>query len=80
MTEPAEQQAAAEQFEQALNIAEKHLQAALTEQPDNADYIAVAMIEAAVNQAVAVIGPLDVSEMLRDLANQIEQDAEALED
>jgi hypothetical protein len=39
-------------------------------------YVAVAMIEAAVNQAVEETSHEDVVDMLRDLASQIEQDAE----
>jgi len=43
-------------------------------------YVAVAMIEAAVNTAVDETSHEDVVDMLRDLANQIEEDAENEED
>ena len=63
-----------ELFEQALVIAEKHLDAAAEEAGDLADYVAVAMIEVAVNQAIDVAGHEDIVSVLRDLADQIEQD------
>ena len=43
-------------------------------------YVAVAMIEAAVNSAVDETSHEDVVDMLRDLANQVEEDADAEED
>lgn len=61
-------------FEQALTIAEKHLDAALDDAGDLADYVSVAMIEVAVNQAIDVAGHEDIIAVLRDLADQIEQD------
>lgn len=67
---------AEEMFDRALDLAERHLKAAVTEGGDIGPYIAVAMIEAAVNQAVDDTSPEDVVEMLRDLANQIEADAD----
>ena len=68
---------AAEQlFDKALDIAEKHLEAAMTEAGPLSAYVAVAMIEVAVNQAVDETSHSDVVDMLRDLANQIEQDAD----
>lgn len=61
-------------FEQALKTAEKHLEAAMKEAGPLAPYVAVAMIEAAVNRGVDVAGHQDISEMLHDLAAQIDQD------
>ena len=63
-------------FEKALGIAETHLEQAMTEAGDLAAYVAVAMVEAAVNQAVELTGASDIADMLRDLAAQIEADAE----
>ena len=68
-----------ELFEKALVIAEKHLDAACEESGDLADYVAVAMIEVAVNQAIDVAGHEDIVSVLRDLADQIEQDIAAEE-
>lgn len=67
-------------FEKALEIADKHLDAAATSAGPLADYVVVAMIEAAVNRAVDVAGHDDIVDMLRDLASQIEADAGADED
>jgi len=63
-------------FDKALDIAEKHLAEAMKEGGPLSSYVAVAMIEAAVNQAVEETSHEDVVDMLRDLASQIEQDAE----
>ncbi|QJE74082.1 hypothetical protein HHL28_14170 [Aerophototrophica crusticola] len=79
-----QQNSAAEQlFEKALDIAEKHLEMAMkeggtlnVEGSPFSGYVAIAMIEAAVNQAVEVAGHEDIADMLRDLAEQIEADAE----
>jgi hypothetical protein len=63
-------------FDKALDIAEKHLKRAVEEGGILGPYVAVAMIEAAVNTAVEETSHEDVVDMLRDLANQIEEDAE----
>ncbi|HEV7370084.1 hypothetical protein [Arenibaculum sp.] len=63
-------------FDKALDIAEKHLEQAMQEGGPISAYVSVAMIEAAVNQAVEVTSHEDVIGMLRDLADQIEADAE----
>lgn len=63
-------------FEKALEVADKNLDAAIKEAGPLADYVTVAMIEAAVNRAVDVAGHEDIVEMLHDLANQIEADME----
>lgn len=63
-------------FDKALEIAEKHLERAMQDGGTLAPYVAVAMIEAAVNAAVEETSHEDVVDMLRDLANQIEEDAE----
>jgi len=67
-------------FDKALEIAEKHLESAMKEAGPLSAYVAVAMIEVAVNQAVDETSHEDVVDMLRDLANQIEQDADDSED
>ena len=64
-------------FDKALSVAEKHLEAAIKEGGPLGPYVAVAMIEAAVNAAVDETSHEDVVDMLRDLASQIEQDADA---
>ncbi|MFV3075089.1 hypothetical protein [Niveispirillum fermenti] len=63
-------------FDKALDVAEKHLEAAMKEGGALSGYVAIAMIEAAVNQAVEETSHEDVADMLRDLADQIEADAE----
>jgi hypothetical protein len=67
-------------FEKALSIAEDHLEKAMEEAGELASYVAVAMIEAAVNQAIDETSMQDIADMLRDLANQIEADMEEVED
>lgn len=67
-------------FDKALEIADKHLEAAAGEAGPLADYVVVAMIEAAVNRAVDVAGHADIAEMLRDLAGQIEDDMDGDDD
>jgi hypothetical protein len=62
-------------FEKALDIAEKHLELAMNEGGPLSTYVAVAMIEVAVNQSVEETSHEDVIDMLRDLAAQIEQDS-----
>lgn len=70
------QQSTEEMFEKALDIAEKHMDAALDEAGDDLSaYAAVAMIEVAVNQAVEMTSHEDVIDMVRDLLRQIEKDA-----
>lgn len=66
-------------FDKALEIAEKHLEMAVKEGGALGPYVAVAMIEAAVNAAVDETSHEDVVDMLRDLAAQIEADADAEE-
>ncbi|WP_114393314.1 hypothetical protein [Oleisolibacter albus] len=63
-------------FEKALDLAEKHLEAAMKEGGALSGYVAIAMIEAAVNQSVEEAGHQEIAEMLRDLADQIEADAD----
>lgn len=72
MSDPS--QGAEALFDKALEVADKHLEAALQEAGPLSDYVTVAMIEAAVNRAVDVAGHEDIADMLRDLANQIESD------
>lgn len=61
-------------FDQALTLAETNLDTLMQANPDSAAYIAVAMIEAAVNRAVELATPEDVTSMLQDLIDQIEGD------
>lgn len=63
-------------FEQALEIAEKHLDKAISEAGQLGPFVAIAMIEAAVNAALDQAADEDVIDMLRDLADQIEADAD----
>ncbi|WP_029013654.1 hypothetical protein [Niveispirillum irakense] len=76
MSEPTNTSAAEQLFDKALDMAEKHLEAAMKEGGALSGYVAIAMIEAAVNQAVEETSHTDVADMLRDLADQIEADAE----
>lgn len=80
--EPTEQgeQTAEALFEKALDIAETHLQKAMQEAGMLSDYVAVAMIEAAVNRAVDLTSHADIVDMLRDLAGQIEADQQGMGD
>ncbi|MEI6986591.1 MAG: hypothetical protein WCK65_10715 [Rhodospirillaceae bacterium] len=76
MTEQSSEPSADAMFDKALEIAEKHLKKAVEEGGELGPYVAVAMIEAAVNTAVDETSHEDVVDMLRDLASQIEEDAE----
>lgn len=67
-------------FEKALDIAEKHLEKAIADGGPLGPYVAVAMIEAAVNVAVDETSHEDVVDMLRDLAAQIEADSDEEEE
>ena len=80
MAESTADSNAEDMFDQALAIADKHLDAALDEAGPLADYVAVAMVEAAVNAAVDAAGHEDIAKVLRELADQIEKDAEEGED
>ncbi|HYC04209.1 MAG TPA: hypothetical protein VED40_12995 [Azospirillaceae bacterium] len=79
MSDATNNQTAEALFEKALAIAEKHLEAAMKEAGPLSAYVAVAMIEVAVNQAVEETTHEDVVDMLHDLADQIEQDGGAEE-
>ncbi|MEI7609280.1 MAG: hypothetical protein WCJ64_18020 [Rhodospirillaceae bacterium] len=76
MTDPSTDLSADAMFDKALDIAEKHLKRAIEEGGVLGPYVAVAMIEAAVNSAVDETSHEDVVDMLRDLANQVEEDAD----
>ena len=67
-------------FESALSLAEKHLKNAIAEGGILGPYVAVAMIEAAVNLSVAEISNEDVVDMLRELAGQVEEDSKGYPD
>jgi hypothetical protein len=61
-------------YDKAGEIAERHFRAAL-EEGGAVDYlVAVMMIEIAVNAAADATSPEDVLRLLKDLAQQIEQD------
>jgi hypothetical protein len=72
---PEEETSAEAMFERALNMADDAIERAREEAGDLSDFIALAMIEAAVNAALDDVPPADVIEVLRDLADQIEADA-----
>ena len=59
-------------FGTALMVAETHLNRAIAAGGELGPYVAMAMIEAAVNSAVDVTSHDDVVDMLRELANQVE--------
>lgn len=59
-------------FDKALALAESTLDKAASDAGEIGDYLTLAMIEAAVNRAVDIAGPEDIADMLRDLAEQIE--------
>jgi hypothetical protein len=61
-------------FDEALDLADAHLVKAMQVKEELAPYVAVAMIETAVNRAVEVTSAQDVVEMLHDLIGQIEAD------
>ena len=61
-------------FESAFSIADTHLKHAIEEGGILAPYVAIAMIEAAVNAAVDRTESKDVIDILRDLANQVAAD------
>ncbi len=63
-------------FDRALEIARRHLAAAQSEAGRLAPYVAAAMIEVAIDAAVDTQSHEDVVDMLRDLARQIEDEAE----
>lgn len=63
-----------ELFEKALDLADSHLDEALTKAGPLAPYVAVAMIEAAVNRSVEATSGEDVIAILQDLIAQIEND------
>lgn len=61
-------------FNKALEVATRYLEAAMAENAELRPYVAVAMIGAAVDVAVEETGHDDVIEMLRDIAQQVEDD------
>ena len=76
MSKDTTNQTAEALFDKALSVAEKHLDMAIKEGGPLGPYVAVAMIEAAVNAAVEETSHEDVIDMLRDLASQIEADSD----
>ena len=58
-------------YDKALALAEKHLETAIKSSGDLADYLPVAMIEAAVNQSTDLADPEELADFLRELADSI---------
>jgi len=58
-------------YDKALSLAEKHLETAMKSSGDLAEYLPVAMIEAAVNQSSEIADPEELAEFLRELADDI---------
>lgn len=58
-------------YDKALSLAEKHLETVMKSSGDLADYLPVAMIEAAVNQSAEIADPEELAEFLRELADDI---------
>ncbi|MCW5773300.1 MAG: hypothetical protein KIT16_16790 [Rhodospirillaceae bacterium] len=63
-------------YDKALALAEKHLEAAMKSSGDLADYLPVAMIEAAVNQTSEIADPEELADFLRELADSLIGDDE----
>jgi type VI protein secretion system component VasF len=61
-------------YDQAADIAGKHLNAALDEAGSLEYLVAVMMVEVAVNAAVEATSRDDIVRLLKDLARQIEED------
>jgi hypothetical protein len=61
-------------YDQAGEIADRHLTAALKEGGDNDYLVAVMMIESAVNAAVELTSAPDIVVLLKDLVIQVEAD------
>ncbi|MDP9196142.1 MAG: hypothetical protein M3O22_05155 [Pseudomonadota bacterium] len=64
-------------FSKALEVAEKHLENAMKDGGVLSAYVAVAMVEAAVNAAAENTDAADIADMLRDLADQIDSETGA---
>lgn len=58
-------------YDKALSLAEKHLESAIKASGDLADYLPVAMIEAAVNQSADLADPDELADFLRELADSL---------
>ena len=69
-------------YDKALALAEKHLESAIKSGGDLAEYLAVAMIEAAVNQSSEIADPEELADFLRELADSLigEDDDAELDD
>ena len=68
------------QYDEALQIAEKHLAAALEEGRELDYLVAVMMVETAVNAAAELTSREDLVRLLSDLVRQIEMDIAADQD
>ena len=58
-------------YDKALSLAEKHLETVVKSSGDLADYLAVAMIEAAVNLSSDIADPDELADFLRELADSL---------
>ena len=58
-------------YDKALSLAEKHLETAMKSSGDLADFLPVAMIEAAVNQSAEIADPEELADFLRELADDL---------
>jgi hypothetical protein len=67
-------------YDKALSLAEKHLETAMKVSGELAEYLPVAMIEAAVNQSAEIADPEELAEFLRELADDIIGDDDEGED
>jgi hypothetical protein len=67
-------------YDKALALAEKHLEAAMKSSGELADFLPVAMIEAAVNQSSELADPEELADFLRELADSILGDDEGEEE
>ena len=67
-------------YDKALSLAEKHLETAMKSSGDLADYLPVAMIEAAVNQSSEIADPEELADFLRELADDLLGDDDDGED
>lgn len=58
-------------YDKALTAAEKHLEDAVKASGELADYLPLAMIEAAVNQSADIADPDELADFLRELADDL---------
>lgn len=66
----------AQTFEKAREIAAGQMKKIIHEHEDIEAFMVMAMIEAGIDTAVSHLGPIETAELLRDIADQIEEDAD----